>query len=112
MKWLLILLAFALGFLCIAGLCSAADAPPPLVVEWAIDAAPPVLLAACPGGQCATPGLSRGQPLRNTARIAAAPLRRLAAVRPLRRVGSAIREAQPLRRAGRVALAPIRWLRR
>jgi hypothetical protein len=114
MKPILFFLAmFALLTLGLTCCSHAADtSPPPLVVDWTLDAAPPVLLAACPAGQCAAPALSRGQPLRNTARIAAAPLRRLAAVRPLRRVGAAIREAQPLRRAGRLALAPIRWLRR
>ena len=112
MKWFLILLAFALGCFCMVGLSSAADAPPTLVVDWTLDAAPPVILAACPSGQCAAAGLSRGQPLRNAGRVAVQPLRRLAAVRPLRRMGAAIREAQPLRRVGRLALAPFRWLRR
>ena len=110
---LFFLAAFALLTLGMACACQAADAPPPLVVEWTLDAATaPVILAACPSGQCASPGLSRGQPLRNTARIAVTPLRRLAAVRPLRRMGAAIREAQPLRRVARAAIAPIRWLRR
>ena len=105
MKWFLILLAFALGLCCMAGLCSAADAPPPL------DTDAPVMLAACSGGSCPA-ALQRGQPLRNAGRVAVQPLRRLAAVRPLRRMGAAIREAQPLRRAGRVALVPVRWLLR
>lgn len=105
MKWFLILLAFALGCFCLTGLSSAADMPPPL------DTDVPVMLAACTGASCPV-ALQRGQPLRNVGRVALQPLRRLAAVRPLRRIGSAIREVQPLRRVGRLAIAPIRWLRR
>jgi hypothetical protein len=134
MKWFLILLAFALGFLCMAGLSSAADAPPPLVIDW--TSANPADTAAvqqafndlqtaqrdvsdkrlqldrvtraCIAGQCAAPGIQRGQPLRNTGRIAVVVRKRVAAIRPFRRLGAAFVES----RAGRVAVAPIRWLRR
>ena len=61
--------------------------------------------AQCSAGVFRLPG-------RPVARVAAAPVRLLRAVQPVRRIGSAIRSAAPLRRAGRVASAPIRWLLR
>ena len=100
MKWFI----FVVASMLLTAIANAADIPPPL------DTDAPVLLAACSGGSCPV-AIQRGQPLRHAGRVAVQPLRRLAAVRPLRRMGAAIREAQPLRRDGRVALAPGRWLR-
>ena len=130
-----------LFFLCLFALltlgltcCQAADtSAPPLVVDWTLDAATaPVILAACPGGQCAAPrsAVFEARPLRRAAvtLAAARPLQRAAGVmravrplqraagliqsRPLKRVGSAIREARPVRKVALLGAAPVRWLAR
>ena len=129
MKPILFFLAlFALLTLGLVCATQAADtSPPPLVVEWTLDAAPPVLLAACPGGQCAVPArvgqvatapvraVLAARPVRRVAGAitAARPLQRAAGLiqaRPLQRVGSAIREARPVRRVAMLGAAPVRWL--
>ena len=132
MKPVLFFLAvFALLTLCLTCASNAADAsPPPLVVEWTLDASPPAILAACPGGQCAAParvGRVATAPVRAVLavrpvkRVAGAitavrPLQRAAGVmratRPLQRVGSAIREVRPVRRIAIIGAAPVRWLSR
>ena len=106
------------------GLVTFACADPP-TNTWTLD--PPIELTA--GALCTSPAgtfasLATGQPARNVGRVAVAPLRALAAFRPIRRLGAVI-AAQPLRRVGRailnaapgrrvarLALAPGRWLLR
>jgi len=114
---LFFLCLFALLTLGMSCYCIAADGPPPIAVDvFALDS--PVLLTAgavCSGPACRSAGLQAGQPLRNTGRVALAPLRvgrAVIAARPLRRFGSAIRDAAPGRRLARAAFAPVRWLLR
>ena len=110
MKPILFFLAlFALLTLGLTCACHAADtSSPPLVVDWTLDAAPPVLIAACPGGQCAAPARGRITPVK--AVLDARPLQRVRSAvrnaRPLQRIGSVIRERRP----GLIGLAPVRWL--
>jgi len=56
-------------------------------------------------------GLQAGQPVRNVGRMAAAPVRAVAAVRPLRKLAAGVARAAPLRRAAK-AMGAIRPLRR
>lgn len=118
MKPILFFLAmFAVLTLVLCCACYANDAPP-VVVDLSLTSSPPVVLtvgAACSGPACRSSGLQAGQPLRNTGRVALAPMRAgraVIAARPLRRVGSVIRDAAPGRRFARAAFAPVRWLLR
>lgn len=115
---LFFLCLFALLTLALSCACYADDEPP-VVVDLSSTSAPPIVLTA--GAVCAGPtcgrsvGLQAGQPVRNTGRVALAPLRAgraVIAARPVRRVGAAIRNAAPGRRLARTAFAPVRWLLR
>lgn len=112
--FLCVFAAMTLGIVC---LCTAADGPPPIAVDVvALDT--PVALtvgAVCSGPACRSAAFQAVQPLKNTGRVAFMPLRAgraVIAARPLRRVGSAIRDAAPGRRIARAAFAPVRWLLR
>ena len=90
MKWFLILLVC----LCLFAISSPAE-------------------AACGDGVCAArPLMVAGKAAVAVGRVAALPVRAVAAVQPIRSVGRAIVAVKPVRRAARVASAPVRLLLR
>ncbi len=97
--------------------CAQADdsASAPAEVAWTLEApaaAPEIAtipVGVCASGRCLAPAtFHRGQPARNIAMALchAQPVQRIAAARPLRRVGSAIVQTKPLRRA----LRAVGWI--
>jgi protein-disulfide isomerase len=104
MRPILLLLALVTLTLAACSCASHADAPLPVAPEqsWTLDAPIAAYVApaaACQSRSCAVPQaaakptatrLKSGQPLRNAARIAAAPIRALRAAKPLRRAARAV----------------------
>lgn len=108
MRPILLLLALITLTLAACSCASHADAPLPVAPEqsWTLDApaaayvAPAAAPAAvCQSRSCAVPQaadksratrLKAGQPLRNAARIATAPIRAIRAAKPLRRAARAV----------------------
>lgn len=121
MKGVLLMLCLIAWMVCVSA-CAGAEftvAPAPEaadVVGVDLPSVPVTVTEApsCAAGVCAvrmrSPGLVRGQPVRNVGRVIAAPVRAVLKAKPLRRAAAAIVRARPIRRlAGLIVRAkPIR----